>query len=59
MKIKIIKPTKCAQDVHETTKYPRPWFKPSQSFRQVRFWRWMKSGKISLAAIIAVYCQKK
>lgn len=28
MKIKIIKPTKCAQDVHETTKYPRPWFKP-------------------------------
>lgn len=28
MKIKLIKPTKCAQDVHETTKYPRPWFKP-------------------------------
>lgn len=28
MKIKIIKPTKCAQDVHETTEYPRPWFKP-------------------------------
>lgn len=26
----------------------------SQSFQQVRFWRWMKSGKISLAAIIAV-----
>lgn len=28
MEIKIIKPTKCAQNVHETTKYPRPWFKP-------------------------------
>ena len=28
MKIKINKPTKCAQDVHETTEYPRPWFKP-------------------------------
>ena len=28
MKIKLIKPTMCAQDVHETTKYPRPWFKP-------------------------------
>lgn len=28
MKIKIIKPTKCAQDVHETTKYPRPRYKP-------------------------------
>jgi len=28
MKIKIIKPKKCAQDVHETTEYPRPWFKP-------------------------------
>lgn len=28
MKIKLIKPTKCAQNVHETTKYPRPWFKP-------------------------------
>ncbi len=27
MKIKLNKPTKCAQDVHETTKYPRPWFK--------------------------------
>lgn len=28
MKIKLIKPSKCAKDVHETTKYPRPWFKP-------------------------------
>lgn len=28
MKIKLIKPTKCAQDVHETTKYPRSCFKP-------------------------------
>lgn len=28
MKIKLIKTTKCAQDVYETTKYPRPWFQP-------------------------------
>lgn len=27
MKIKLIKPTKCAQDVHETTNYPRAWYK--------------------------------
>lgn len=59
MKIKLIKPTKCAQDVHETTKYPRPWFKPKPELPAGRFWRWIKSGKISLAAIIAVNCQKK
>lgn len=27
----------------------------SQSFQQVRFWRWIKSGKISMADIIC--CQ--
>ena len=59
MKIKLIKPTQCAQDVHETTKYPRPWFKPKPKLQQVRFWKWIKSGKISMVNIIAVYCLKK
>lgn len=26
MKIKLVKPTKCAHDEHEERLYPRPWF---------------------------------
>lgn len=28
MKIRLIKETMCAHDVHEMTNYPRVWFKP-------------------------------
>lgn len=28
MKIKLIKDTMCAGDMHELLHYPRPWFKP-------------------------------
>ncbi len=59
MKIKLIKPTKCAQDVHETTKYPRPWFKPKPELPAGTILEVSDVGRISLVYIIAVYCQTK
>ena len=33
-KIRLNKNTKCSQDIHETTNYPRPWYKEKPELSQ-------------------------